>query len=69
MIAKQKTELLTPNQAAEYLGVKAQTLAVWRSTGRYGLRFIKVGKRVQYSLADLDSFLDANTMTHTGEAN
>jgi len=31
-------------QAAEVLGAKKTTLAVWRSTGRYNLPFVKVGR-------------------------
>ena len=46
-------------QAAEYLTVSAGTLSVWRSTGRYALPFVKVGRMVRYRLADLDAWLDA----------
>lgn len=49
---------LTRDEAAEYLGVKASTLTVWASTGRYNLPFIKVGRRVYYRRADLDAWLD-----------
>ncbi|MFO0868447.1 MAG: hypothetical protein U0935_05820 [Pirellulales bacterium] len=35
-------ELLTREQAAEYLGIKPQALAVWATTRRYDLPFIKV---------------------------
>ena len=59
-------ELLTPEQAAEYLGVKVQTLAVWRTTHRYKLPFTKVGVKVRYRLADLQAWLSSRT--HTGTA-
>ena len=36
--------LLTREQAAQYLGVKPQTLSVWHSTGRYPLPVVKVGR-------------------------
>ena len=49
-------EMMTPKQAAEYLGIAAQTLAVWRSTGRYALPFVKVGRNVRYRRSDLDKF-------------
>ena len=58
-------ELLTREQAADYLGLKAQTLACWASTRRYNLRFVKVGRCVRYHKADLDRFLEARTV---GEA-
>ena len=50
-------EMMTSEQAAEYLGIAAQTLAVWRSTGRYALPFVKVGRNVRYRKSDLDRFL------------
>lgn len=56
------TELLTRKQAADYLGLKAQTLACWASTRRYGLRYIRVGRNVRYRQRDLDAFLDARTV-------
>ncbi|HAT2489284.1 TPA: helix-turn-helix domain-containing protein, partial [Aeromonas hydrophila] len=40
-------------QAAEVLAVKATTLAVWRSTGRYNLPYLKVGRLVKYRISDL----------------
>lgn len=44
-------------QAAEVLGVKTSTLAVWRTTGRYNLPFIKMGRLVRYRVTDLAEFL------------
>jgi excisionase family DNA binding protein len=48
--------------AAAYLGIQPQTLAVWATTGRYGLPYIKVGRRVRYRIADLDKFLASRTV-------
>ena len=55
-------QLLTPDQAAEFLGVRPQTLAVWRINRRYPLPFIKVGVRVKYRVEDLERFLNENTI-------
>ncbi|HDZ55391.1 MAG TPA: DNA-binding protein [Pseudomonas xinjiangensis] len=55
-------------QAALALGVKASTLSVWRSTGRYNLPFRKVGRLVRYRVTDLAEFLHRRTSDHTGEA-
>ena len=41
------TEMLTPQQAADYLGIAPQTLAVWRCTRRYAVPFVKVGSKVR----------------------
>lgn len=55
-------ELLTRQQAAEYIGVKPQTLAVWHTTHRYGLPLIKVGAKVRYRKGDLDKWLASRTV-------
>ncbi len=55
-------------QAAVALGIKASTLSVWRSTGRYNLPYMKVGRLVRYRLSDLADFLARRTSEHTGEA-
>jgi excisionase family DNA binding protein len=60
--------LLSEDQAALRLGVKSQTLALWRMTGRYDLPFIRVGRLVRYRVADLDRWLDSRTVrTGKGE--
>lgn len=53
--------LLTPEQAADMLCVSPHTLAVWRSTGRYNLAYIKAGRLVRYKLADLIAFIEKRT--------
>ncbi len=61
-------DLLGPSDAGEYIGgIKPQTLAVWRCSGRHDLPFIKVGNRVFYRRSALDAWLESRTMTHTGE--
>jgi excisionase family DNA binding protein len=64
--ASLSSDLLPSAEAAAYLGVREQTLAVWRSTGRYDLRFIKSGRLVRYRRADLDAWLESRTATQTG---
>lgn len=49
--------LLKPEQAAAYLGIKPATLAVWRSTNRRKLAFVKIGGQVRYRREDLDKFI------------
>jgi excisionase family DNA binding protein len=55
-------ELLTRDEAAEYLSIKPQTLAVWASNKRYTLPYIKVGSLVRYRQRDLDQFLKRQTV-------
>lgn len=57
--AAQPEELLTAKQAAAFLRVKPGTLACWRTTKRYPLKYICVGKSIRYRLSDLQAFLVA----------
>lgn len=57
----QHDRLYSPEEAAKYLGVVENTLSVWRSTGRYNLPYIKVGRLVRYRLSDLQAFLTRHT--------
>lgn len=49
--------LMTPRDAAVYIGVKINTLAVWRMTNKYGLPYLKLGKAIRYRKEDLDAWL------------
>lgn len=53
--------LLTARQASEFLQVPLSTLAVWRSTGRVQLPFLKVGGHVRYRREDIERFLAGET--------
>ena len=52
-------DLLNEQEAAQILDTAPGTLSVWRSTGRYNLPFLKVGRSVRYRRADLLAWLDA----------
>ncbi len=54
--------LLTPSEAAAYIGVTENTLSVWRCVGRYNIQFVKVGRLVKYRKSALDTFLDRRTI-------
>ena len=55
--------LLSPPEAAAYIGVSENTLGVWRCVGRYAIPFIKVGRLVRYRASDLDAWLESRTRT------
>jgi excisionase family DNA binding protein len=57
-IVEASRDLLDEKAAGDYLTVAPGTLSVWRSTGRYGLPFLKVGRMVRYRRADLDAWLE-----------
>jgi len=53
---KNQSDLLTRREAAAYLGIKPQTLAVWKCTKRYGLPVVKVGRLAKYRKSDLAGY-------------
>ena len=61
-IFKSQSNLLTNEESASYLGVAPNSLAVWRTTKRYALPYIKVDRLVKYRQSDLDSCLESRTM-------
>ncbi len=67
MATTNKPKLLKPDEAADFIGRKASTLAVWRCTGRYDLPYIKSGSAVLYDERDLLAFLDRRKSAHTAE--
>ena len=58
-IVQASRDLLNEQEAAHVLDTAPGTLSVWRSTGRYNLPFLKVGRSVRYRRADLLAWLDA----------
>jgi len=57
-----KHRLLSRKEAAEFLGVKIITLAIWESTKRYNLPMVKVGRLVRYRFGDLLDFVEKRTV-------
>ena len=51
--------LLNTQEVAEILGVKPQTLEVWRHTKRYALPYRKIGRMVRYKEEDVLAFIEA----------
>ena len=56
------SELLSREEAAAYLGIRPQTLAVWHTTHRHKIPLIKVGSKVRYRKSDLDAWLESRTI-------
>jgi predicted DNA-binding transcriptional regulator AlpA len=55
-----QTPLLTPDEAAAWLRSSERTLERWRGEGA-GPRFVRLGRRVVYRLADLETWIDRQT--------
>jgi excisionase family DNA binding protein len=57
LLQKFESDLLTREQAAAYLGVAVQTLAMWKWAKRYDLPFVRIGRLIKYRKSDLDAFI------------
>lgn len=57
--------LLTPHQTSDIIHVTAETLAVWRSEGRYSLKYVKIGRKVFYDEADVQAFIEERKQSQT----
>lgn len=54
--------ILSRKEAANYLGVAPQTLAIWACTKRHTLPYIRVGRLAKYRKSDLDAFINARVV-------
>ena len=57
--------LLTTAEVSDILGVTEGTLMAWRSTSRYPLPFVKVGRLVKYRSQDIQEFIKQRLRTGT----
>lgn len=67
-IVQRTRDLLDEKEAAEILAVTPGTLSVWRSTGRYSIPFVKVGRCVRYSRIALEKWLESRTRSNGATA-
>lgn len=58
---------LTPEQTGEIIDTSVNTLACWRTIGRYNLPYTKISRRVAYPINGVAEFLLRRTVNHTGE--
>jgi predicted DNA-binding transcriptional regulator AlpA len=58
---------LRAGEAAEMLGLKAQTLARWRVEGS-PIPFAKLGRAVAYELADILAYAESRKVRSTSES-
>lgn len=54
-------KLLSSEETAEFLGTTVGTLATWRSTKRYDLRWVKIGRKVRYRMSDVIQWIESRT--------
>ncbi|MCI5049235.1 MAG: helix-turn-helix domain-containing protein [Rickettsiales bacterium] len=54
------SDLLTPEETAELLGISVNTLRMWRCAKRYDLPYVKVGRLVRYREKEIQDFILRN---------
>lgn len=54
-----KSNLVDEKEAALILGVALGALQVWRSTGRYAIPFLKVGRLMKYRRSALENWVES----------
>jgi len=59
---KAVASLWTPEETAQYLGVTVGTLQVWRTTKRYPLPYLKIGRKAMYDPAAVIGFAESRTV-------
>lgn len=62
------TKLLCEKEAARLLGLSHRTLQDWRQIGR-GPRYLKMGHRIRYRVADLEGWMEGLLQQHTSYRN
>lgn len=53
------SNLISEKETAERLRIAVATLRVWRSTKRYPLRYLKIGRCVRYRPEDVERFMES----------
>lgn len=59
-------KLLNTEQVSEILGIKTDTLRIWRMQGK-GPLFKKIGGSVRYAESDVTAYIDAAGRTSTSQ--
>jgi excisionase family DNA binding protein len=60
------SEFMTTKQAAALIGLKPNTLEIWRLRGG-GPRYIKFGRAVRYRQSDLETYIESQTRESTSQ--
>lgn len=60
------TDAMSTRQAANHLGCSEGSLRLWRHQKR-GPRYFRVGKLVRYRRADLELWIEANSVSPSSE--
>jgi hypothetical protein len=61
-------DLITADVAAPAVKSTPGTLAIWRSTKRYPLPYVRLGRRVYYRVSDIRRFIESRFQSGTSES-
>jgi predicted DNA-binding transcriptional regulator AlpA len=61
-----KFDLLSPKQVEADYGIPVGTQAIWRSTKRYAIPYIKLGRLVRFDRATIETWLASRTVNGEG---
>lgn len=61
-VSKTTQRLMTPKEAAAYLGTTISSLCNWRHLGRHDLPFVRWGRCVRYRREDLDAWIQSHVV-------
>ena len=56
------SDLITPYEVSEILGVKIETLASWRCTEAVIIPYVKIGSCVRYKTSDIQEYIEKHTI-------
>ena len=59
--------LLSTEEAALALGLKKNTLEIWRLRGTPKLKFVKIGELVRYRSQDILAYIESQLRTSTSD--
>ena len=62
---EEKNRLLTPEEVSAFISIPVATLAQWRYR-KCGLPYLRIGRLVRYSQADVESFLQRSKIEVRG---
>ncbi|MGD9662810.1 MAG: helix-turn-helix domain-containing protein [Porticoccaceae bacterium] len=62
ILTQKNITLWTPEEVAQVLDVTVGTLQVWRTTKRYPLPYVKIGRNVRYRPEDVQAFIESRTI-------
>ena len=62
VVNQSEKQYLTPYEVSKLIQVSQGTLAVWRTTKRYNIPYVKIGGKVLYPVGSLYSWINSRVV-------